>query len=142
MSTVSRGSYIYHVEKLWELVKNENTLFLHIDLLKDDNMNSDNWCYFDKNNKEHWITPYQLLDRPELSKSHYDRVLNCDLDYPMLVYLGDKGRKFDIYDGLHRLSKYVLERKNFVKVVILDDDMLKKSILNETDKKKNSKLNK
>ena len=49
------------------------------------------------------LSPNRLLDHPQLSMSHYQKVLEANLDYP-IDYTFYKGKN-KIIDGLHRLTK-------------------------------------
>ena len=65
------------------------------------------------------FTPMELLndwDNPKYAH-HRQRVENADLKYPLLVWHDlDVGGGYKIIDGMHRLTKAVMEKKDYVMV--------------------------
>ena len=76
--------------------------------------------FWDYNGKNYVVTPNEVLKNPDKYHSHYNRIVNCDLAYPIDV-LENKGRLV-ILDGLHRLAKYQLLNKDKVKVRIIPQE--------------------
>lgn len=60
------------------------------------------WSYTKPGTQE--ITPYDVIQNPKLSPNHYNRIINADIKYPILIHNGT------IIDGMHRLSRaYILK---------------------------------
>jgi hypothetical protein len=67
------------------------------------------------------IAPNEVLKYPDKHLERYRKIKEADISYPIHI-VHFKG-KFLVLDGLHRLSKAILEEKAyiFVKIVSLDN---------------------
>lgn len=59
------------------------------------------------------ISPNDVLKNKKY-KNHYDRIMNADLDYPILVSKNNDRN----FDGLHRYAKAIyLKKKTYIDVM-------------------------
>lgn len=79
------------------------------------------WRYKEK---KHVITPNQVMKNPKKYSEHYKRIMNCDLKHPIDIIKNPKGR-WEILDGLHRLTKAKVLRMKEVNVRKIPDSMKK-----------------
>ncbi len=71
--------------------------------------------FWEKEGTDEWnLTAWELIKNPEKEPTHYKRVQNVDLSYPLQI-MRHNGRWL-LLDGLHRLVKAYLEGKKTVKV--------------------------
>lgn len=109
----------YSIPKLWELTKDIPFMKVNIKTIEYLSLLK-NWRG-DEGEKINIIT---VINNKEKYKFHYQKILNCDLKYPILVQID-----FRIIDGYHRLAKAILEQKKDIKVKIVDPFLLNKSIV-------------
>ena len=78
-----------------------------------------------------------VLNNPKKKKyrEDYIKIKKANLDYPIIVYNGN------IIDGMHRLSKLYLLKKNEVKAYNFDKNLMKKFLIGKSDKIKSDKIN-
>jgi hypothetical protein len=113
---VVREYGLYDVRLLWK--ETENALVYDVSLNKlHHNLDKKYWA----------ITPRQLLKNPSLSPHHVRRVNISNLSYPILVY--DNNGDLDILDGLHRLCKSILMKKETIQVKYVTKNILMKTRL-------------
>ena len=60
------------------------------------------------------LIPWDVINHPEIEKTHYKKVQNADLSHPIDI-MENKGRWL-ILDGLHRLVKAYMQGQKTVKV--------------------------
>ena len=98
MQTFSDGLFSFNVEKLWELSKEIEEEWISIELLADQ-LKDECWG----------ISPWEIYEifQDNISGAHLDRILNADLNYPIL--LTPHGH---VCDGMHRLAKAKYFLKN------------------------------
>jgi len=60
--------------------------------------------FWEYGNKKYAITPNQVIKNKTKYKYHYDRVVNANAKFPIDITKNKKG-KWEILDGLHRLTK-------------------------------------
>jgi hypothetical protein len=71
--------------------------------------------FWDKEGTDDYnLTPWDVINHPEIEKSHFAKVQAADLIYPIDI-MENKGRWL-ILDGLHRLVKAYLEGKKTISV--------------------------
>lgn len=105
---------IYNIEMLWRLTKNNTERQIPIKELEPFLFNK-TWSYqtFDEPD----YSPMDIIKNPNLSSTHYSRITNADVSFPILIYRNINGGWIKVIDGLHRLSKLWLSRKS-------DDDLI------------------
>lgn len=79
----------WHVDKLWKVAQNYTAANVSVDYLW--HKYKDKWYWFDSENER--------IDYDKFLH-HYQRCQEADLNYPILIFPGDK-----IADGVHRLIK-------------------------------------
>jgi len=79
-------------------------------------------------NKKHSFSPKDVIDNPKKYKDDYNRILNANLKYPIVI------ANDNIVDGVHRLTKAYLENKKQIKAYIFNGELLEKFLV---DKNKN-----
>ena len=70
------------------------------------------------------LTPLEVLKDPEKHPEHYERTLNSNLKHPIDIIKNPKG-KWEILDGLHRLTKAKILNYKEVNVRKIPKNMLK-----------------
>ncbi|MDD4289933.1 MAG: hypothetical protein PHH83_01500 [Patescibacteria group bacterium] len=60
------------------------------------------------------LTPREVINNSKKHREEYQRVMNCDLKYPLDI-MKNKGRWL-LLDGLHRLTKLYINGYKIVKV--------------------------
>jgi hypothetical protein len=66
------------------------------------------------------LTPWEVIKNPKEHSNHFSLVESYDTSYPIDV-MENKGRHV-ILDGLHRLVKLYLQKKEIVEVLIIPKD--------------------
>jgi len=74
--------------------------------------------WFDENEKK--IAPIEVLADHKISPMHWKKIREADLKYPILVH------NSEIFDGVHRLCKAVLEDKKEINVIKIPKKVLDK----------------
>jgi len=121
-----RGRNVYDVRKLWELTKNIPEIDIDIRVLKH-NLDKDYWTVIDKiTGKENYVTPNQVIQNQKISPEDYRKILEANLSYAVIIHI-DSDNELDILDGLHRLSKVVMNKHTTIKAKILTDEILSKA---------------
>ena len=65
-----------------------------------------------------------MINHPKWHKKHYQKVLESDLKYPIIVTKKDNHKWF-VLDGLHRLVKAYVNNQNIIQAkVISKEDLL------------------
>ena len=75
------------------------------------------------------ISVNDVLENPKKYKNDYDRIINAELKYPIIM-----DTKGNIFDGVHRYFKAKILNKKCIKVYKFSDSLLNKFII---DKNKN-----
>jgi len=78
------------------------------------------------------IAPIEVIDTPKKNRKfakHHTRILNADMDYPILIYNTDSSTV--VVDGLHRLSRAYMEKHPTIKVRYVTDKQLKKVLISD-----------
>lgn len=68
------------------------------------------------------ITPCGVIATHQPA-DHWKRILEADLSYPILVYFNDNGH-LNVIDGMHRLSRAVIEQCHYIMVKIVDKSQM------------------
>lgn len=105
---------LFSIDNIWKLSKNNKIRELPIEEFTEF-LNQKAWNYqIEKTKRVSSVqySPQEILDNPNLSASHYNRISNADLSYPILVYRNVLEGWQRIIDGLHRLARaYMLGQK-------------------------------
>lgn len=113
-------SYTFSVTKvidLMENVKSKKTNVLELSKILSERLWEDNRGYM--------ISPFMVIQNPSKYPEHWSRIQKADLRYAILVNsTGD-----DVFDGLHRLSKAFVNRKENIKTKIVTRDILQKALI-------------
>lgn len=99
-STFQNGKDIYQLNKIFRLSENIKPIKMQISDLS-------------------WILKYTNVD-PK-------RVKDADISVPILIWK-DKGQWVTV-DGAHRLKKAMDERKNFIPVKVLNNNLMQKALI-------------
>lgn len=69
------------------------------------------------------ISPMEVLENPELSEYHWNRILEADTNFAILVVRNNDEENTEyLLDGNHRLAKAVYEKHDFIQVKIVNVD--------------------
>jgi hypothetical protein len=66
------------------------------------------------------ITPFEVMKDLEKYKFHYHKIKQADLSYPIIMY------KTHIIDGIHRLVKAIMEKRDKISVYVIKKSLLRK----------------
>ena len=102
-STFTHDNKEYDLNKMFKLTKRRKISEMPISKLK-------------------WILKHTKVSR--------NRVKKADTDVPILI--GKFGKRWVIYDGVHRLSKAIIEDKELIKVKKIPKYILDKCLINNT----------
>ena len=72
------------------------------------------------------LSPYEVIQNKNKSIEHYNRIINSDLRYPIII-----NEEYQIIDGMHRLAKAYLNNKTTIKAYIINNKIMKKFIIGE-----------
>lgn len=72
------------------------------------------------------LSPYEVIQNKNKSIEHYNRIINSDLRYPIII-----NEEYQIIDGMHRLAKAYLNNKMIIKAYIINNEIMKKFIIRE-----------
>lgn len=118
------GTNLYSVNLLWKLTKN-NKIFEEPISKYRIFLENKNWS-----GQPESFNAIEIINDPNLSPDHFNRISNADLAYPIIVYEDTKKDIFEILDGIHRIAKIILESSNVnVKVRYATRKQLEKSII-------------
>lgn len=146
----------YSVDRLFKITKNIKVHKVPLTELVQ-HLNNKTWEYKDEGVGD--ISPINVIENPKKNRrytKHYNRIINADMQYPILVYnikpddddtpADEKrpGAPNVIVDGLHRLSRAYIEKhpnisvryitnKQLGKVYIMDVDGAKKDPLSAVE---------
>ena len=70
------------------------------------------------------LTPLEVMRSPKKYSEHYERILKSDLKHPIDIIKNPKG-KWEILDGLHRLTKAKMLDYKEVNIRKIPKNMLK-----------------
>jgi hypothetical protein len=102
----------------------QNTKYIKIHKVKVENLidqlKKPVWSYTKPGTQE--ITPYDVIKNPKLSPNHYNRIINADIKYPILIHNGT------IIDGMHRLSRAYILKAPYLLVRYITNKQLNRSI--------------
>ncbi len=120
---------IYSVRELWRLTKNNKVYSVPISEFISD-LSTKSWSYQSEEAPD--FAPMDIIKNPNLSSTHYSRILNSDVRFPILVYKHAVSDQKKILDGLHRLAKQYITYKNtdkmtYVNVKYVTQNQLQKS---------------
>lgn len=80
-------------------------------------------AYLEKEGTDDWnLTLRELIEFPEKNPSHYQRIKDTDLKYPINIYFF-KG-SWKILDGVHRLCKAIMEGRTTIAVCKITPAMI------------------
>lgn len=119
--TTSKGKNVYSVDLMFAYI---NIFKPEITKIKLDIIN---YNIYTKGWGEGNISVNDVLKNPQKYKDDYNRIINADLKYPIIMDI-----KGNIYDGVHRYIKSKLLNKKIIKVYLFDDKLLNKFIINKT----------
>ena len=127
VQTFSNNNSIYSVDMMFAYLKQNSYPITKINMEE----------YLDTLEYQGWGDPgknihYSALDvinNPKKYTDDYKRILKADLSYPIII--SDEGY---IVDGVHRLSKAYLEKKEEISAYIFDKNLMEKfKLLDKTD---------
>lgn len=133
----------YSVDRLFKITKN---IKIHKVPTKDllIQLTNKSWEYKHEGNAD--ISPIDVIENPKKNRKytkHYNRIINADMQYPILVYQDkeelDPSKHVIIVDGLHRLSRAYIEKHPNINVRYITNKQLEKVYITDIDdtKKKN-----
>lgn len=73
------------------------------------------------------FSPNDVLNDKHRYKDHYDRVLQADLSYPIIIHQPSQ----IVVDGVHRLTKAYIEKRKKIKAYVFNDELMKKFIISK-----------
>jgi hypothetical protein len=121
----------YSVEQLWKLSKNNKVREIPVEDLKNF-LEIKFWNYrLATNPAEIQYSPMEILQNPNLSSAHYNRISNVDISHPILIYRHGESKSIMV-DGLHRLARLWQDEKKIAHVRYITKRQLIKSKIDET----------
>lgn len=81
-------------------------------------------------NKNKFFSPLDIIKKRAKSELHSKRIEDADLSYPIII----NGATSWIIDGMHRLARAYLDKKDYIDVIVLDSDILARSIVGNKSK--------
>jgi hypothetical protein len=144
----------YSVDRLFKITKNIKIHKIPISELVH-HLKYKSWEY--KNEGVADISPLDVLENPKKNKryvKHYNRIINADMQYPILVYVvknDDDNADADIsnsnnqestviVDGLHRLSRAFMEKHPTIDVRYVTNKQLEKVFITNVDSSGQTRL--
>jgi len=129
----------YSVDRLFKITKNIKVHKVPIADLVGQLVNK-SWEYKHEGNAD--ISPIDVIENPKKNRKytkHYNRIMNADMQYPILVYLMDdetEAKTSVIVDGLHRLSRAYIEKHPTISVRYVTNKQLEKVFIMDVEGKK------
>lgn len=125
--TYSDSRYIYSVDMMFvylNIVK-PKAVTIKIDKILLHQLEHKGWGDPEKN--IHY-SPHDVLKKPKKYVDDYNKILDADLKYPIIMYNGN------IVDGIHRLTKSYLQEKKTIKTYQFDSSLMKKFVIAKKDR--------
>lgn len=72
------------------------------------------------------VSPIQVVKNKSISPNDYNRIVNADLRYPIIIT-----KKYKVIDGMHRLAKAYLRKKKYLRAYVIDTNTMKKFIISK-----------
>lgn len=122
VQTYSDNKFIYSVDMMFAYIyfnKPKYQLIPVNDLLK--TLEYDGWGDPIKNIK---YSALDVINNPKKYKDDFNRIKKADLSYPIILSYDN-----NIVDGVHRLTKSYLEKKDNIKAYKFDKNTMKKFII-------------
>lgn len=120
--TYSNNEYIYSVDMMFAYIKDfgHPVTVLKVDDYRDA-LEMDGWG---DPSKEIYYSAMDVIKNPKKYQDDYKRILLADLSYPIIV--SDDNY---IVDGIHRLTKAVIENRTEIKAYVFDHQLMNKFII-------------
>lgn len=133
------GQKAYSVDELWRITKNNKSRVVPVETLLEQ-LTSKAWSY--KAVGEPDYSPMDIIENPNLSSTHYNRITNADMSFPILIYRNIQDNWQEVLDGLHRLAKAHIQKKPTIIVKYVTRRQLEKAEIHHDKpiKQKPSKL--
>ncbi len=130
---------IYSVRELWRSTKSNKIYSVPISEFMSDLLTK-SWSYQSEDAPD--FSPMDIIKNPNLSSTHYSRILNSDIKFPILVYKHVIKDQKKVLDGLHRLANRYIEYKRtkkdmYIQVRYVTNNQLRKSEVLSDDKEVN-----
>lgn len=119
----------YKVKKLWSAVRKNKVIQIPIKEIIN-HLEKNVWSYQIEGRMD--FKPIDVIENPMINKYHYNRILMADLSYPIIVI---KNEGIDILDGLHRLAKAYLEKKDSLPATFITESQLQYAEITGGDEK-------
>lgn len=84
-------------------------------------------------NKNKFFSPLDIIKKRAKSELHSKRIEDADLSYPIII---NKANGW-ILDGIHRLARAYLDNREYIDAIVLDSDILERSIVGNKSKEWN-----
>lgn len=129
---VGFGTKTYSINLLWKYTKNNRVVEEPVEKFNNI-LESKMW----DDNESTSFNALDIINDHSISDKHYSRIINADLNFPIIVY-ENKNSELFILDGIHRLIKTIINSKanNIpiqdvkIRVVYATKRQLEKSIIN------------
>ena len=120
--TFSDDNYVYSVDMMFAYLKNNEHTVTKINV--NEYMDTLEYSGWGDPGKNIYYSAMDVINNPMLYQDDYKRILYADLSYPIII--SSEGY---IVDGVHRLSKVYLEKKEYISAYIFDEKLMKKFII-------------
>lgn len=117
---------IYSVDMMFSYIKTNKSKLPEVNIIMADfsrHLNNFSWGNPEKNTK---YSPMSVIKNPTSNPTEYKKIINADSSFPIII--SENG---NVIDGLHRLSKAYIEKKNHITAYIFDDKLMAKFIIGE-----------
>lgn len=133
-NTVHFSDKDYSTKKLWKITKNNKVRLVPVSTLISQ-LDQKSWSNTRSSKKSALLkeySPKEVMENTNRSPDHYNRVLNVDLSYPIIVYRNIHEGWQVVLDGLHRLAKsFYINKDDMITVKYVTYNQLSKSELKE-----------
>lgn len=114
----------YNVYKLWQVTDHLDIQMVRTAKLRR-NLQQTQWPVHN-NTRIEALTVGEIYKNLDKHPEHEQKIQHADLSYPILV-----SPKYEIYDGMHRLCKCLLEKRPTIRCRIVSQEILKLAKVND-----------
>lgn len=128
VQTYSDNKYIYSVDMMFVYIRKNKLKQNEVHIKVSDfihQLKHNVWGNPEKNIK---YSPMSVILNPTSNSKEHERILTVDLSYPIIISTNG-----NVIDGMHRLSKAYIEKKEYIVAYMFDTHLLHKFIIGTKD---------